>query len=70
MKKKTGRHLVNESNEPYFIIVDELDRAFVGMKEGYPVFSDDIDQAKVFNEPRKVNILKRYHHFNVEQMFI
>ncbi len=72
--KKTGkcrkRWIDPQSLEPEYIIVDDRDRVFIGLDGGYPVFSDNISQAKPFRGQAKFDTLRRYSHVKIEQMFL
>ena len=72
--KKTGKcskRWVNpQSLEPEYIIINAKDQVFIGLSGGHPVFSDDVDQAKPFRGQSKFDMLKRYSHVKIEQMFI
>jgi hypothetical protein len=57
-------------DEPEFIILDERARVFAGLREGYPFFSEDLDEAKPLQGQAKFDFLQRYHHLKLEQMFL
>ena len=67
MKKKNKR---DPEIELEYIIIDEQARVFSGLKEGYPVFSDNIDEAKPLKYQEAFNHMKRYHNNKLEQMFL
>jgi hypothetical protein len=67
MKKKNKR---DPEIELEYIIIDEQARVFSGLKEGYPVFSDNIDEAKPLKYQEAFNHMKRYHYNKLEQMFL
>jgi hypothetical protein len=56
--------------EPEFIILDERARVFAGCREGYPFFSDDLDEAKPLQGQEKFEFLQRNNHLKLEQMFL
>jgi hypothetical protein len=66
MKKKKKEIEV----EPEFIILDERARVFAGCREGYPFFSDDLDEAKPLQGQEKFEFLQRNNHLKLEQMFL
>ena len=66
MKKKKKEIEV----EPEFIILDERARVFAGCREGYPFFSDDLDEAKPLQGQEKFDFMQKYHHVKLEQMFL
>jgi len=66
MKKKKKEIEV----EPEFIILDERARVFAGCREGYPFFSDDLDEAKPLQGQEKFEFLQRNNHLELEQMFL
>jgi len=57
-------------DEPEFIILDERARVFAGCREGYPFFSDDLDEAKPLQGQEKFEFLQRNNHLKLEQMFL
>jgi hypothetical protein len=57
-------------DEPEFIILDERARVFAGCREGYPFFSDDLDEAKPLQGQEKFEFLQRNNHLELEQMFL
>jgi len=67
MKKKNKQ---DPEIELEYIIIDEQARVFSGLKEGYPVFSDNIDEAKPLKYQEAFNHMKRYHYNKLEQMFL
>lgn len=66
MKKKREEPEI----EPEFIILDERARVFAGLREGYPFFSENLDEAKPLQGQAKFDFLQRYHHLRLEQMFL
>lgn len=66
--KKTGKCPVVE--EPEFIILDEFARVFAGCREGYPYYSENMDDAKPLQGQLKFDLLNRYSHIKLEQMFL
>jgi hypothetical protein len=56
--------------EPEFIILDERARVFAGCREGYPFFSDNLDEAKPLQGQEKFEFLQRNNHLELEQMFL
>lgn len=67
MKKKNKKEI---EVEPEFIILDERARVFAGCREGYPFFSDDLDEAKPLQGQEKFKFLQRNNHLKLEQMFL
>jgi hypothetical protein len=67
MKKKNKQ---DPEIELEYIIIDEQARVFSGLKEGYPVFSDNIDEAKPLKYQEAFNHMKRYHYNKLEQIFL
>ena len=67
MKKKSRHEL---ENEPEYIIIDEYARVFSGLKGGYPLFSDDIDDAKPLQGQSKFEFMKTYYYVKIEQIFL
>jgi hypothetical protein len=72
MKKigKFKRYRNPQDDEPEYIIVNTKDQVFIGLDGGYPVFSDNIDQAKPFRGQAKFDTLRRFSHVKIEQMFL
>jgi len=67
MKKKSRQEI---EDEPEYIIIDEYARVFSGLKGGYPLFSDDIDEAKPLQGQSKFEFMKTYYYVKIEQMFL
>jgi len=67
MKKKKKKEI---EIEPEYLILDEYARVFAGCREGYPFFSDDLDEAKPLQGQSKFDFMQRYHHLKLEQMFL
>ena len=68
--KKIGKCREPEVEEPEFIILDEFARVFAGCREGYPFFSENMDEAKPLQGQAKFDFLQRYSHIRLEQMFL
>jgi hypothetical protein len=68
--KKTGKCREPEIEEPKFIVLDEYARVFAGCREGYPYYSDNMDEAKPLQGQAKFDFLRKYNHINLEQMFL
>ena len=67
MKKRSRQEL---EEEPEYIIINEYAKVFSGLKEGYPIFSDDVDDAKPLQGQSKFEFMKTYYHVKIEQMFL
>jgi hypothetical protein len=65
MKKKNTEEL-----EPEYIILNDECAVFSGLKGGYPVFSEDINEAKPLRGQSKFDFMKRYYPNKIEQMFL
>lgn len=66
--KKTGK--CPEVIEHEYLILDEFARVFAGCREGYPFYSEDMDEAKPLKGQEKFVFLQKYSHFKLEQMFL
>lgn len=64
------RQKKNEELEPEYIILNDRCEVFSGLKGGYPVFSEDINEAKPLRGQSKFEFMQRYHPYKIEQMFI
>lgn len=67
--KKTGKR-EPEPEQPEYLVLDEFARVFAGCREGYPFYSEDMDEAKPLKGQEKFDLLQRYSHLRLEQMFI
>lgn len=65
MKKKN-----NDELEPEYIILNNECAVFSGLKGGYPVFSENINEAKPLRGQSKFDFMKRYYPNKIEQMFL
>lgn len=68
--KKTGKCREPEVELPEYLVLDEFARVFAGCREGYPFYSEDMDEAKPLKGQEKFDTLQRYSHLILEQMFI
>ena len=67
-KRNNKKH--KTENLPEFIIIDDQAKVFSGLKQGYPVFSDNIDEAKPLKYQEAFNHMKRYCYNKLEQIFL
>lgn len=57
--------------EPEYIILDERARVFSGLREGYHIFSEDLDDAKPLQGQSKFEYMQRcVPYFKLEQIFL
>jgi hypothetical protein len=69
--KKTGKSKKEPiPKEPEYIVLDERARVFAGLREGYPYYSEDLDEAKPLKGQTKFSTLQRSTFLKLEQMFI
>ena len=69
--KKTGKTKKEPIvKEPEYLVLDERARVFAGLREGYPYYSEDLDEAKPLRGQSKFELLRRYSLLKLEQMFI
>lgn len=44
---------------PKFVVINNKDQFFTGLLQGFPVWSDDPNGAKEFNDDRKMNYFEQ-----------
>ena len=54
LKPKPNSKKIHEGRVPYYIILNQYEQAFIGLRRGTPHWSTDIDEAKSFNEEIKI----------------
>lgn len=55
---------------PEFILLNEYARVFTGLKNRYPVFSDNWNEAKPFQQPSQIKHLKHGTSHQLEIHYI
>ena len=60
MKPKSSSGEFNSGRVPYYIVVNQYEEAFTGMKGGRLQWSLDIDEAKPFNEESKIKGIRSF----------
>lgn len=71
MKKQHKRRLLAwETENPRFIILNSDAQVYIGLKQGYAQFSDDVDKAKILEGQGVFDTMKRFTQMPLEQMFI
>lgn len=66
--KKSKKHIIEE--EPRFIVLNDQCQTFIGFKDGYPQFSDDLDLARSLYNDEQVRTLRIYTGFKLEKEYI
>lgn len=54
---------------PYYIIINQYEQVFIGLKGGIPQWSTDVDEAKSFNEESKIKGMRSFcPEYTLEKM--
>jgi len=61
---------LREPKLPEFIVLNEYAQVFTGLIRGYPVFSDNWDEAKPFQQPDQIKHLKHGTSHQLEIHYI
>jgi len=61
---------LREPKPSEFIILNEYAQVFIGLLKGYPVFSDDWDEAKPLQNPNQIKHLKHGTSHQLEIYYI
>lgn len=61
---------LQEPKLPEFIVLNELAQVFTGLIGGYPVFSDNWNEAKPFQQPSQIKHLKHGTSHQLEIHYI
>jgi hypothetical protein len=69
MIKKKRKHRKLVKPKEYIVMTDDA-RVFSGLEGGYPVFSDNIDEAKPFTEINQSDKLHLIHPYKLEIIWI
>ena len=60
--KEIDLEIANERSNPFYVM-DEFARVFVGLRHGYPHFTDNINEAKqIYNNTQFRNIKYGYNY--------
>lgn len=66
--KSRSREFEND-RVSYYIIINQYEQAFIGLKGGTPQWSTDIDEAKSFNEESKIKGMRSFcPEYTLEKM--
>jgi hypothetical protein len=55
---------------PEFILLNECAQVFIGLRKGYPAFSDNWDEAKPLQHPDQIKHLKYLTSYKLEIHYI
>jgi hypothetical protein len=59
---------LREPKPPEFIVINECAQVFMGMRRGYPAFSDDIDEARPIENEAQFRIIQQGTSFKLEKL--
>lgn len=58
-----------DNKVPDYIIINQYEEAFIGLKGGTPQWSTDIDEAKSYNEESKIKGMRSFcPEYTLEKM--
>lgn len=69
MIKKRRKYRKFTPSKEYIIMTDDC-RVFIGLKGGYPVFSENIDDAKPFTDLTQSDMLHLVYPFKLETIWL
>ncbi len=61
---------LREPKQPEFIVLNEYCQCYSGLKGGYPVFSDDMDNARTLNNMEQFKKIQYGTSYNLEIMYV
>ena len=59
---------LREPKEPEFIVLNEYAQVFIGMRRGYPEFSEDMDEARTIVNEAQFRIIQQGTSFKLEKL--
>jgi hypothetical protein len=59
-----------EAKPKRFILLNEYCQVYCGLQQGYPAFSDDLDEAKPLTNDSQVKTIQRGTSFKLEKYFL
>ena len=59
-KPKSRSREFEDDRVPYYIIINQYEQAFIGLKGGTLQWSTDIDKAKPYNEDSKIKGMRSF----------
>ena len=59
-----------EAKPKRFIILNEYCQVYCGLQQGYPAFSDNLDDAKELENDEQVKMIKQGTSFKLEKEYI
>jgi len=68
MKRKSKKY--TNPKVPQFIVLNEYCQVFYGLKEGYPDFSDDLNEAKLLENEGQFKMIQRGTLFKLEKEYV
>ena len=69
MKKKRRKYRKLVPQKEYVVMTEDC-RVFSGLKGGYPVFSEDMNEAKPFTEITQSDMLHLVYPFKLETVWL
>ena len=61
---------LREPKQPEFIVLNEYCQCYSELKGGYPVFSDDMDNARTLNNMEQFKKIQYGTSYNLEIMYV
>jgi len=59
---------LREPKQPEFIVMNEYAQVFIGLRRGYPDFSDDMDEARTIVSDAQFRIIQQGTSFKLEKL--
>ena len=69
IKRKKRKHRKFVKPKEYIVMTEDA-RVFSGLKGGYPLFSESIDEAKQFTELNQSDMLHLMYPFKLETIWL
>jgi len=69
MKSILVKEIEKNQGKP-FIVLNENAQVFCGLKQGYPDFSDNFDDAKPLSNDRQLNMIQRGTYLKLEKHYV
>jgi hypothetical protein len=72
--KTNPEYLLNkklkQSKQPEFVVLNEYCQCYSGLRGGYPVFSDNMDDARALNNIEQFKKVQYGTSYNLEILYI
>jgi hypothetical protein len=61
---------LKQPKQPEFVVLNEYCQCYSGLKGGYPVFSDNMDEARTLNNMEQFKKVQYGTSYNLEILYV